>query len=184
MAPRHLQKLINCDLNGITIAMHANRILLGLAALLVVAPGARARVGETEPELVQRYGRVHWRSRETVMEQQRTYVVGESLQFLADDWSIYALIVNGHCERITYNKAGEWTEAQFTHLFEINGPLQAWKEEVNRNPKLFRTWTRKDGITASWQFASGLTITTPVYEQTKAAIKAAAKTEASKLPPF
>jgi hypothetical protein len=29
-----------------------------------------------------------------------------------------------------------------------------------------------------------LTITTPVYEQTKAAIKAAAKTEASKLPPF
>ena len=164
--------------------MHANRILLGLAALLVVAPGARARVGETEPELVQRYGRVHWRSRETVMEQQRTYLVGESLQFLADDWSIYALMVNGHCERITYNKAGEWTEAQFTHLFEINGPLLAWKEDVSRNPRLMRTWTRKDGIIASWQFASGLTITTPVYEQTKAAIKAAAKAEASKLPPF
>lgn len=159
---------------------------LCLAALLLFAipPFAQARVGETEPQLVQRYGQVHWRSRETVIEQQRTYVVGESLQFLADDWSIYALMVNGRCERITYNKAGEWTEAQFTHLFEINGPLQAWKEEVNRNPKLFRTWTRKDGITASWQFASGLTITTPAYEQAKAAIKAAAKAEASKLPPF
>jgi hypothetical protein len=157
--------------------------LLAFVAL-TQAVVAAARVGETEPELVRRYGKVGARSKEQVMEQQRFYVLGEVLQFRSGGWYIQALMIKGHCERISYYKSGDWTEAQFKHLLEINGGLDSWRDADSRDRNMIRNWRRSDGTTAFWQNGMSFCVTTPVVDQTRAAIKAAAKAEASKLPPF
>ena len=161
-----------------------HRFYCGMFAALAVTVSVFASVGETEPELEQRYGKVVSRNPELTIEQQRRFAIGEVLVFKPGDWYVSALLIKGRCERIFYGKAGEWTDTQFSHLLDVNGPLSAWTADRSPYPKSSRHWTRKDGSVAYWRLGEGFTVSTPAYEQTLAAIKAAAKAEASKMPPF
>ncbi len=92
-------------------------------------------------------------------------------------------MINERCEEVTYSKSGEWTEAQFKHLLDINGGRSQWEEQKTTIPKMRREWKRRDKVMAVWS-GGGFEIKTPVVELTREAITKAAKEEASKLPKF
>lgn len=142
-----------------------------------------ARVGETEVELVHRYGTMTSRHAALKSAQGRTYTYGEYLNFRLDDWSVVALMINKRCEEVTYNKSGEWTEAQFKHLLEINGGRSEWEEQKTNMPQYRREWKRRDKVMAVWS-GGGFEVKSPVVEQTRDALTRKAKEEASKLPKF
>lgn len=161
-----------------------NKGTLLLFLFLASCASLSARLGETEAELVKRYGKIFARSPANVTEQGRAYVLGETLQFRLEQWLILALLINGRCESVSISKKGEWTEEQFSVLLNGNADRFAWREIKKPIPKLRREWIRDDGATAVWISGSYFTLTTPVREKAIEAIRQRAKKEASKLPNF
>jgi hypothetical protein len=106
------------------------------------------------------------------------------LHFSSEDWNIDALVINGKCEEVTYSKKGQWTEAQYKHLLEINGGRSQWEEQKPKTQFSPRQWKRRDKVMATISGGLSLEIKTPLVEQTRDAIEKAAKEEASKLPKF
>ncbi len=158
--------------------------LVSLVAIwLLLVSVVSARVGETEEELVHRYGGVTGKLPARKAAQGRIYTYGEYLRFHSDDWSIDALMINKRCEEVTYSRSSGWTEDQFKHLLEINGGRSQWEEQKTTIPKLHREWKRRDKVIAVWS-GGEFEVRTPVVEQTREAIAKAAKEEASKLPKF
>lgn len=151
---------------------------------LLSACTALARLGETEPQLVERYGKAIMRTPEAVIEQGKIYALADDLHFRADGWSVIARVVNGRCESISYGKPGEWTEEQYRTLLEANGTRAQWEERKTPTPKTHREWKRRDGATAVWRMLVNLTIESPAYQQARETLKKRAKEEASKLPKF
>lgn len=158
-------------------------ILLGLlAALCFSASALFGRLGETEAQLRERFGREIMRTGEKMIEQGKVLSLAENLHFKSDDWHIVARMLGGRCESITYLKPGEWTEEQFQTLLQNNGSREQWAEQKTLTPKTHREWKRRDKATAVWRMLEGMTITTPAYEQAREAMKEDAKTKASRLP--
>jgi len=154
-----------------------------LVALVVLAAAPLyARLGETEPQLIQRYGKPVMRSDESTIEQGKIYKVADRLHFRVDDWTLIAVVISGRCESIQYYKHGEWTEQQFRHVLEVNGGRGQWHEEKTPAPKMMREWIRLDKARAQWRLTQSMTLTSPAYDQAREALKKRAKEEASKLP--
>lgn len=155
-----------------------------LVSMLVLLAGARtlqARLGETEGELVQRFGPVESRQPEQVVEHEQTFFLGESLHFVAGGWSVTALMIDNRCERIVYQRAATWTNDQFSVLLAANDAGERWHEVRNRTPRTQRRWRRDDGVSATWNPFSGFTVSSPVYEKTRAEIRQAARRTSAKL---
>lgn len=162
---------------------HFSEHVILIVALLLCSP-AFGRLNETEPQLVERYGKIIMRTPESVIEQGKIYTLADDLHFRSDDWSIIARLVNGRCESISYRKPGDWTEEQFSYLIDANGTRAQWEEHKTPTPKTHRQWLRRDGATAEWRMLQSLTLETRTYAQARADLKRRAKAEASRQPKF
>lgn len=126
------------------------RSIVPVLVFALVAASAVGRVGETEQELVARYGGVTNRQPARKSVQGRMNIYGERLGFRFEFWTVSAVIVAGRCEELTYSLAGKWTDPHFRRLLEINGGWTEWTEQKTRNPDNHRQWLRRDQTTATW----------------------------------
>jgi len=157
-------------------------IFLTITALLLPI-AAQARLGDTESELVARFGQPVARSKALITTQGRTIELGPELSFRQDDWFIISDLIDGRCARISYSKRGEWTDEQILTVLTVNAQGAKWADVSNPHLRnLSRDWKRDDGATAHWQQNMSLSITTPAYERAKQTAEAKAKAEASKMP--
>lgn len=137
--------------------MRPLHLLVLLILPILVASSAFGRVGETESELVARYGAVTNRQPARKAVQGRMNIYGERLGFSFEFWTVSAVIVAGRCEEITYTLTGKWTDPHFRRLLEINGGWSEWTEQKTRNPDNHRAWQRRDQAKADWGL-SGFTV--------------------------
>jgi hypothetical protein len=130
-----------------------------LIVLLIGLPHSGvARLGDTEAELVRRYGSPVTRGRHLIGRK----VLGPTLYFVHDDWGISCSLIDGRCARIRYISKVEWSEARIQSALENNRSGGVWSETTKSNPKVSRSWRRSDGATADWNRSlTGLTISSP-----------------------
>jgi len=139
-----------------------------LAIVVLLLPlSAHARLGETERELIARFGQPDSRSNEYVSAQGNTFAFCPKLTFRQDDWYINCDMVDGRCVRIAYYKRGDWTEDQFLTVLTVNAQGARWTEVERR--QFVREWKREDGTIAHWQAGQSFFITTPAFERAKQA---------------
>lgn len=145
------------------------------AIFLLLAASLHARIGESETELIRRFGAPIDRADHSVDSRETgQYQLGESLTFRLGDWWIACDLVAGRCARISYSKTGSWTEDNFESILSANTQGGNWKDLLSPSMKsLMRKWRRDDGAIAHWVVGS-LSITSPEYEKTRAIAEQAA----------
>jgi hypothetical protein len=151
---------------------------------LICPIAASARLGETETELVKRFGVTKNVSRHVTFAQGKSITLGPAFFFQQEDWSIQCDLIDGRCMRISYHKPGDWTEEQVRLVLNSNAQGAKWTETTE--PKvatLRRTWKRSDGSTASWDKAGSMQLTWSAYDKARKAAEEKARVEsASKKP--
>lgn len=130
-----------------------------------------ARIGETEAQLVVRFGIVQTRLPERTVAEGRVYLLGERVVLKQNEWRVTAVLIDGRCAKITYHKAGAWTEQQLTDLLTVNTGQWRWREIISATPKWQRTWRRADGLVAKWMYAGGFAIEGQPFVDAKARIQ-------------
>lgn len=145
---------------------------------------AFARLGETEAELVARFGAAASKGTESAFAQGKFLKFGTTLRFRQGDWSIVCTLIDGRSCKENYQKSGEWTEEQFATV--LNSNAQGAKWTMTSKPALkssSREWKRSDGATATWsRMGTGITVTHPAYRRAKEVLEAKAKAEAARVP--
>lgn len=153
-----------------------------LLAIVTVAV-AHARLGETETEMVKRFGAPTARSKHLISAQGKFWEMGPTLHFRQDDWSIACDLVDGRCVRIAYSKPGEWTGEQISLVLAYNSQGAAWSETGKPGAASFaRSWKRADGATAEWKRGTGMQLVVPAYDRAKKTVEAKAKAAAGAKP--
>ena len=110
-----------------------------------------ARVGETEQQLLQRFGSPISRGKHVTAAQGRSYELGPTLAFKQDDWRISCDLIDGRCVRISYSKTGEWTAEHFQTVLNANSQGEKWTDLSNATVKrMAREWKRSDGVLSLW----------------------------------
>lgn len=156
--------------------------LFVILALSLIGP-AQARLTEKEEELIKRFGKVLARSEQNRSFEGRTFNVGTTLNFRADQWSIHVLMVDGRCAEISYGKVGSWTNEQIIGLLDRNGGAAGYKEEKTGLGPSYRKWKQRDGVAAVFML-NKLTLTHPMLERRYALLKAKAEAESKRAPKF
>lgn len=155
-------------------------LLLGFG---LIAGTASARLGESETELVKRFGKVTLRSKHSVFAQGKSIELGPVLYFREGDWVIACHLIDGVCMKIDYGKPGDWTEEHIQLVLTANGQGTTWAENSKTGIKtLQRTWQRTDGSTAKWSKASGMTLVWKAYETAVEKVKERARVENTRKP--
>ena len=158
------------------------RVLL-LLLFLFATSLAQARLGETEAQMIARFGQPTYRNQHSTFAQGKVWHMGPSLSFRQDDWSIACDLVDGRCVKLQYGKTGEWTEEQFQMVLAYNSQGVKWTETSKPGLKRYqRTWKRVDGAEAIWTGGSNMNLIVPAYERAKQVIEAKAKAAASQKP--
>ena len=158
------------------------RLLCSCSVLAVLPSATFARLGETEQQLVARFGAPTSRVIETMSAQGKVYEFGVKLRFRQDDWSIECAIVDGRSSREIYQKVGEWTDEQMTTVLNSNSQGARWTDLSRAaTRKIFREWRRNDGGVATWSVGT-MTVTHPSYERAKKVVEAKAKASSSRPP--
>jgi hypothetical protein len=159
------------------IARYVSLVLLA-APLLVFA-----HLGDTEQQLVTRFGPPLSRGRDIAISQGKFIEFGSKLAFKEGEWTIECIVIDGRCARTTYSKPGEWSEDQLTAVLASNSQGERWtdnsKEMVR---KLARDWRRSDGATATWRMGVSMVVTNPTYDRAKQEIETRAKADATRIP--
>jgi hypothetical protein len=148
------------------MASSSSRIVfaLALAAASLLGRSAHARIGESVDALAGRFGEPRHVSSEPAS-------LGTVYQFLSDNWLVEAVVIGGRCEKITYRQPGAWSEEHFERLLAGNAAGAPWEEApAAAEPRVVRTWIRRDGATCAWMRMTGLVITTPAYREAEARI--------------
>ena len=158
------------------------RSLAPLLITICLLPAAHARLGETEAQLLARFGKPVMSSKHSVAAQGRMWELGPSHTFRQDDWNITCDLVDGRCARIAYGKRGDWTEEQIQLVLGSNSQGVKWTETTKGDRKLARTWKRADGGEAAWHLGLGMRMVVPAYDRAKQVIEAKAKAAASQKP--
>jgi hypothetical protein len=157
------------------------KLLLLCAALAGVCSPAFARIGETQNQLVDRFGQPLSAQPHRIVSNGLAFEVGTSLTFLMGDWTITCDVIDGQCARISYSKIGAWNEQNFQTILGANAAGGKWTEMLSPNVKqVTRKWRRDDGIVAHWVLGT-LTLTSPLYDRSKAMAEEKARA-AEKLP--
>jgi hypothetical protein len=156
------------------------RSLLLLLPLLLTA--GHARLGDTERELIARFGQPTFRSSDQIAAQGRMWELGPRFSFQQADWRISCVLVDGRCAAIEYGKAGEWTDEQIQLVLGTNSQGTRWIETTKGIPKHNRSWKRADGATAAWTSYGGFKLVVPAYDRARQVIEAKAKAAASQKP--
>lgn len=139
-----------------------------------------ARLGETEKELIARFGKPVTRARHSISAQGKSWELGPTLKFKQDDWHISSDLVDGRVVRENYQKRGDWTTEQIQAVLAANSHGATWTETTKGSGTHSRTWKRTDGATAD-SFI-GISFTTPAYTRAKELAEAKAKVEVSRTP--
>ena len=155
-------------------------LVLSLAALPLSLFG---RLGETQQELIARFGQPVSTGNEITITQGKFITFGSKITFRQGDWSIDCVLIEGRCARVVYFKKGEWTEDQFRTVLTSNSQGEQWTDVSNEIiRKLKRKWHRGDGASAIWTMGAAMTVTHPAYETAKQRAEAKAKADASQIP--
>lgn len=158
-------------------------ILLALAISTLLLSSAFARLGETERQLVERFGDPVLRAQHNIITQGKILPLGPRLHFREGDWRIACDLIDGKCVRITYSKPGDWTEDQVQLVLNNNAQGAKWSEITKPGAgKMLRDWKRSDGSHARWSRPQGFTLTWDAYEKAKARAEERARVEASRKP--
>jgi hypothetical protein len=157
------------------------RVLL-LLFFLSVPSLAQARLGETEAELITRFGQPKARMKDMMGAQGRMWEVGPKYYFQQGHWHIYCVLVDGRCAWIDYGKPGEWTEEQVQLVLGSNSQGVKWTETTKGGGRSSRDWKRIDGADAKWHQLTGMKLIVPAYNRAKQVIEAKAKAAASQKP--
>ncbi len=154
------------------------------ASLLFLATSSLlwARLGETEKELVARFGDARMRTKHTIMGHGKISELGPSLHFKQDDWNIVSDLVDDRVVRENYRKAGDWSPEQIQTVLAANAQGATWTETTKGNGKLSRKWMRSDGGTAEWIKAAGFKVISPAYDRAKEIAESKAKAGAKRTP--
>lgn len=161
-------------------AMRKTALALTVPGLLATA--AFARLGETEAELVRRFGAPSSRAAERIAAQGKFHEIGSQLRFRDGDWRIESAIIDGRSARETYTKVGEWTEEQFLTVLASNAQGGKWTlASKDSMKKAVREWRRSDGATAVWRVGT-LVVTHPAFDRAKSLAEAKAKAAAARTP--
>jgi hypothetical protein len=160
--------------------------LLWLTLIVLWLPAAAlARLGETERELVARFGEPRNRTEEITSTQGKMVAFGTRLYFRQGDWSIQCVVIEGRCAKEVYSKPGDWKEDQFQAILSSEAQGAKWTDISETSvKKLKRDWRRSDGATALWQMGVDMTITHPAFVRAKERAEAKAKADASRVPKF
>jgi hypothetical protein len=143
---------------------------------------AFARLGETEEQLIARFGQPGLRAKEMIFAQGKNREFGVKLGFRQDDWTIECAIIDGRSSRESYQKRGEWTDDHMRTVLNANGQGSKWTEISKPDVrKYLREWRREDGGTAVWR-TTGMTVEHPAYARARGLAEAKAKAEAGKIP--
>ncbi len=153
--------------------------------LLISACGLtlHARLGETEAELIQRFGKPTLTGKDTIIAQGQIIPLGVSHTFKQDDWLIMVTVIDDRCAKIKYYHRGEWTEEQFQTVLTANAQGAKWKDiSTPASSKMIRKWQREDRGSALWQSTEGIVLQNPAYDRAKAELEAKAKSKARQIP--
>jgi hypothetical protein len=151
------------------------KLLLLWAAVAILGTPMFARIGETESQLVKRFGQPLSAEPHTVSDHGLVFVVGTTFTFVLGDWMINCDVIDGTCARIAYSKIGGWAEENFQTILNANAQGGSWKELLSPNVKqVTRKWRRDDGVVAHW-ILGNLTLTSPRYERGMALAEEKAK---------
>lgn len=150
---------------------------------LSAAP-AHARLGETLAQLQERFGKPTAIRKEKFFSSSghKFVEIGNCYNFRDGDWAIDVVIIEGRSSKESYQKKGEWTDAQVQTVLNANSQGAGWTEKKTGISKVLREWGRADGATARWQQSLSLTVVHPAYERQMVKKEAEAKAEASRPP--
>lgn len=157
--------------------------ILSVIIFLFGLSSSFARLGETERQLIERFGNVTARQQHKIFAQGKFIDLGPRLSFREGDWRIACDLIDGKCVRITYSKPGDWTEDQVQLVLNNNAQGEKWNEITKPGAaKMLRDWKRSDGSHAKWSRPQGFTLTWDAYEKAKARAEERARAEASRKP--
>ena len=139
-----------------------------------------ARLGETEKELVTRFGPPTSRGKHAMTAQGKYWELGPVLNFKQDDWRIVSDLVDDRVVQEHYSKSGLWTLEQIQAVLAANSQGATWTETTKGAGNYVRMWKRSDGATAQW--ANGIDLTTPAYTRAKELVEAKARAGARRTP--
>jgi len=143
---------------------------------------AWARLGETEAELIARFGQPTFRDKHSTYVQGKVWELGPRLSFKQDDWSIVSEMVDGRAATESYTKVGEWTDAQILAVLAANAQGATWTLTSKPGSSAYlREWKRTDGATARWTGRS-ISLVAPAYARAKEIAEAKAKAETRRMP--
>lgn len=159
------------------------RPLILFLYLLLLTSTSYARLGETENQLIERFGAPVLRAKHQIIAQGKMIDLGPRLLFREGDWRIACDLIDGKCARITYTKPGDWTEDQVQLVLSNNAQGAKWSETSKPGAaKMLRDWKRSDGSVARWSRPEGFTVTWDFYLKAKARAEERARVEASRKP--
>lgn len=159
---------------------HALRALLFLIALPIFVYG---RLGETEQELVARFGPPISKLNESTLTQGKVVEFGSKIGFRQGEWTIESVLIEGRCAKEVYSKVGDWTDDQIRAVLTSNSQGEGWADVSKDSTKwLVREWHRTDGAVALWQKGVGMTVIHSAYDRAKQKAEAKAKADASRIP--
>jgi hypothetical protein len=138
---------------------------------------SRAGIGETEDQLVRRFGDVRERKPERALEAGRVYVVGERIVLKRESWRVTAVMLDEKCAKITYTRSGPWSEPQYAELLATNAGGGTWREIIGGAPKWQRAWQRSDGIIARWKYAGGFVVEAQPFVEARERVRTIARQE-------
>ena len=129
-----------------------------LVVLLLTSP-AKARLGENKEELVKRLGSIVKEVDEVAPGSQRK--LGRAITFEQENWRVTAVLVEGKCQKISYQKLGEQISEELQqHILYVNRAEQNWVEVTPGKPH----WKRDDGAVAHYnEKESAMVLQTTAY---------------------
>jgi hypothetical protein len=158
-------------------------LLIRFLLIACLASVAQARLGETEAQMVARFGKPTLRTTHTVHSQGKSWDLGPSFHFRQDDWTIQCDLIDARCVRVVYGKRGEWTDEQLEMVLAYNSQGLKWERLPKPGfEKNLRSWKRSDGATADWNWVNGMKLTVPAYDRAKQTLEAKAKAGVSGKP--
>ena len=146
------------------------------AAFALLPMCAFGRLGETEKELVARYGPPVSRIAEIATARGRGVEFGSRLTFRQGEWSVACVMIEGRSAMEVCGKDGDWTGGQIDAVLHGSAQGERWTDmspEITK--RVSRKWRRSDGAVATWNWKLGMTLLHPSYERARRGAEAMAK---------
>jgi hypothetical protein len=143
-----------------------------------------ARLGETEDQIIKRYGKPIMRPPECKIFDGKVIKLGERLYFTQESWNISCVMIDKVCVAIIYSKTGDLTTEQRQHILRTNSTGDQHWVDGKKSNSMVTVWLRSDGARAERAAYSSSTISLFVadYDKKVKAIEDGIKKQSDKLP--